>query len=384
MSTFSHDISVSKALSCSNKSNFLAPLISVVGCSGFIGSHLTSSLLREGVRVRGLDLESSRVEHLRSLPGFEFRQGNYIDPENLQWLTAGGVPVIHLAALCNPSLYNTQSLRTIQSNYTAPLAIVEACARGGNWLLHFSTSEVYGRTKFNEWTGPSIESAEQNLPEACLSEDDSPLLLGPVQASRWCYASAKQLLERTILAWDQELSFPWTIIRPFNFIGPGMDYIPGVDGEGVPRVVACFMNALLRGEPMLLVEGGKNRRCFTWIGDAVDAVVKILQNPTIAQRQIFNVGNPANEVNIHQLALLMGKIFAELQNQNISLPPKIRTVSAEEFYGLGYQDSDRRIPQMQKVHSLLKWEPKVNLQDALRLTVQWFNDNYAKQIQAGG
>ena len=208
------------------------------------------------------------------------------------------------------------------------------------------------------------------------AEDTSPMILGPVAAQRWSYATAKQLLERVIFAYGTERNLTYTIVRPFNFIGPHMDFIPGIDGSGVPRVLACFMDALLFNKPLRLVDGGRSMRTFTYIGDAVDAIVAMLNNPDAARGRIFNIGHPANEVSIAELAHTMVRIYKELLPEKADLEYPVVTVPAVQFYGAGYDDSDRRIPDITKARALLGWEPKTLLEDALRITVQAYIEEY--------
>ena len=129
-----------------------------------------------------------------------------------------------------------------------------------------------------------------------MREDESALWLGPVHLERWSYACAKQLLERVIFASGRHHGLPFTIVRPFNVIGPRMDFVPGVDGEGVPRVLAAFMSALLAGEDLLLVDGGQRRRSFVYVDDFVAAIGRMLDRPQAAQGEIFNLGHPGNEL----------------------------------------------------------------------------------------
>ncbi|MBD3393011.1 MAG: NAD-dependent epimerase/dehydratase family protein, partial [Chitinivibrionales bacterium] len=209
-----------------------------------------------------------------------------------------------------------------------------------------------------------------------LSEDTSPMILGPVGAQRWSYAAAKQLLERVIYAYGFEQGLEYTIVRPFNFIGPRMDYIPGIDGSGLPRVLACFMEALMSRKPLKLVDGGRARRCFTYIDDAVDALVRMLERPDAAKGRIFNVGHPGNEVTIAGLAEKMLSIYRELCPRAAHDIPEVERVSGEAFYGAGYEDSDRRMPDITKARLLLGWEPQTDLDTALRFTMAQYIREY--------
>ena len=261
--------------------------------------------------------------------------------------------VVSLTALCTPALYNTDPLAVIDASYSHLLPLVERCSARGVRLLHFSTCEVYGRL--------ALDSA--GAPMQHMREDETALFLGPVARERWSYACAKQLLERVIWAHGQHRGLDFTIVRPFNVIGPRMDFIPGVDGEGVPRVLACFMNALLRGEELLLVDGGRQRRSFVSIGDFVDGVVRIVERPAAARRQIVNLGHPGNDVSIRELGEALAREYA----RQVPAAPsaRFRTVSSAEFYGEGYDDSERRLPDVEKARALLDWEPRATLRGML-------------------
>ena len=355
--------------------------VALVGCNGFVGSHLVRRLLADTVwTVRGIDRETHRVEGLRDHPRFAFTTGDYRDAQWLNGALPGCDAVINLASLCNPALYNTQPLAVMDSNFRHPLALVEACARHRLPLIHLSSSEVHGRTLASYGatdgaTGGTTGTATGE--ESLLSEERSPYLLGPLHESRWSYAAAKQLLERYIHAHGEQ-GLPWTIVRPFNFVGPHMDYLPGVDGEGTPRVIACFMEALLQGRPLTLVDGGTNRRCFTGIDDAVEALFRILLRLDRCDGQVINIGNPANETTIAGLAEQMRNLFARWRGCDLDEIPAQQNVSSEEFYGAGYADSDRRLPDISRARDLLDWNPKVQLDTALAETIAWFGTHYAE------
>lgn len=352
--------------------------VAVLGCGGFIGSHLVSRILKKNKwKVHGVDLLSDKISRLLTHESFTFHNADIHDSESLRPLLEQSDMVISLAALCNPYLYNHTPIEVIESNFVHLYPVIKMCAEYGIRLIHFSTSEVYGRT-ISSMLGDEKVTAPSHF--YILSERKSPLLLGPVHAQRWSYACAKQLLERTIYAYGFERNLDYSIIRPFNFIGPGMDYIPGVDGDGVPRVIACFMDALFRRTPLQLVDGGTNRRCFTAVEDAVDAIMLILEKPDASRRKIFNIGNPENETTIHALAEKMIAIYARLTQTAVEMY-ETRQVSSEEFYGKGYEDSDRRIPDITTVHKQVGWDPGVSLDRALENTVAGFIETYAGKIR---
>ncbi len=349
--------------------------ICILGCGGFIGSHLVERLLSKGgYSIIGLDITSEKIKSFVNAKNFSFHSVNIFDTEKVyKWIKECDT-VISLVALCNPSLYNTIPLDVIESNFTKPLNTVKACLELKKRIIHFSTSEVYGKTQqalLKEKIKPDNNNAY------ILNEDHSPMILGSIHAQRWTYACAKQLLERTIYAYGFEKGLHYTIVRPFNFIGPRMDYLPGIDREGVPRVLACFMSALLQNKPLQLVNGGKNRRCFTYIDDAIDALIRILDHPEVCDKQILNIGNPGNEVTIAELASLMIELYRELAPTESKNHPQTQIISSQDFYGSGYEDSDRRVPDNTKIEQLINWKPFTGLKDALRKTITSYIKGYS-------
>jgi UDP-apiose/xylose synthase len=326
--------------------------IAVLGAGGFLGSHLTPALAeRFDAAVHAVDVD------FRKLTGEDRRitkvRARVEDPGIAAEIVGRADVVVSLTALCNPALYSTSPLEVIDASFTHLVPLVEACARSGARLVHFSTAEVYGRLAVD---GDANRTLEMN-------EDTSALLLGPVSRERWTYACAKQLLERVIWAHGHHGKLAFSIIRPFNVIGPRMDYVPGVDGEGVPRVLPSFMGALLTGADLELVEGGRQRRSFMSIADLVDAVCRVVARPDAAKNQIFNVGNPSNDVTIRDFA---GRLVRAFRARVPDAPePRLRDVAAERFYGKGYDDSERRVPDVEKARRLLEWEPQVALDEML-------------------
>jgi UDP-apiose/xylose synthase len=320
--------------------------ICLLGGGGFLGSHLAEALAqRPDFAVEVVDTSLEKIER-RS--GLRLTQASLSEPGLLASVVRRSQVVVSLTALCNPSLYNTRPLEVIESNFSELVPLVRLCRQAGRWLIHFSTCEVYGRGE------------EQG--ERAMSEDASPLVLGPVQSERWTYSCAKQLLERLIFAEGQHGGLAFTIIRPFNVIGPRMDYLPGIDGEGVPRVLASFVAALLRGEPLRLVDGGGQRRAFMHVCDLVAAMECVLARPDACRGQILNLGHPGNDLTIREL----GEHLAALFQQRCGGPlPRVEVVSAGELYGPGYDDVLRRVPDIGKARRLLDWEPRLGLDEML-------------------
>jgi UDP-apiose/xylose synthase len=341
--------------------------VAVIGAGGFLGSHLVpalcdaSDLWIEAVDVdfRKLELESPRVRRHRA---------RIDEPGLLAAIVEKADTVLALNALCTPALYNTNPLEVIDASFTDLVPVVKACAEQGKRLVHFSTCEVYGRVSLDE-TG---------RPAPSMNEDSSGLFLGPASRERWSYACAKQLLERVVWAYGTHGGLDFTIVRPFNVIGPRMDYLPGVDGEGVPRVLPCFMNALLRGQDLLLVDGGKNRRSFLSVGEFVDAVLRIVLNPSACRNEIVNLGNPHNDVSIREFAETLAAVFAE--RAHAAKPARFRSVTAEAFYGPGYDDTEQRVPDIGKARRLLGWEPRETLEDMLPGIVDDYVERYGSLL----
>ena len=173
-------------------------------------------------------------------------------------------------------------------------------------------------------------------------------------------------------AYGIEQNFNYSIIRPFNFIGPKIDFLPH-EKEGIPRVFSFFMDALLNGTPMKLVDGGTARRCYTYIDDAVECSYRIVENRGgVCDRHIFNIGSPDNEVSIRGLAETMRDIYIERFRAGSEPISEIVSVPAVEFYGVGYDDSDRRIPDITKARTLLGWEPKWALRGIIEKTMGYY------------
>jgi len=354
-----------------------------LGAGGFIGSHLTKRLLDEGHSITAVDLYADKIDDLLQHPRLTYIQQDIRNPEwNLEALVADADLVIDLIAYANPGLYIQIPLEVFRLNFTENLKIAEACVRHGKRLVQFSTCEVYGRT------AASLTHANLTDPEdpihATFIEDESEFILGPVTKHRWIYASAKQLLERVLHAYGLEMGFNYTIIRPFNFIGPKIDFLTS-ERAGTPRVFSFFMSALLDGGQMKLVDGGSHRRCYTYIDDAIECTYRIVENRGgVCDRQIFNIGSPYNEVSIRGMAEMMREIYAE-KFRDAAVPlPEIVDVPGDVFYGKGYEDSDRRIPDITKARTLLGWEPRWTIRETLEATMSFYVNEYPRHNVSTG
>jgi UDP-apiose/xylose synthase len=326
--------------------------IAVLGAGGFLGSHIAPALVAIGdaeidavdVQFDKLGPENGRIHRIRA----RIDQPGVIDEVVRRCDT-----VLSLTALCNPALYNTKPLEVIDASYSDLVPLVKACAVHRKRLIHFSTCEVYGRT--------ALDSAGRAMRE--MNEEETGFFLGPLERERWSYACAKQLLERVIWAYGRHEGLEFTIIRPFNVIGARMDFIAGVDGEGVPRVLAAFIGALLRGEELLLVDGGRQRRSFIATEDFVEAIAAVLKRRDACRGEVLNIGNPSNDISIRELAVTLSRAFAARFPG--AAAARLRDVYAEEVYGPGYDDTAERVPDIAKARHLLDWEPRMSIAEAI-------------------
>ena len=328
--------------------------VTILGAGGFVGSHLVEHLGPRH-RVLGLDVTDEKLRDVDA--DFEFREVDIRhDEQALEEAIRTADVVIDLVAYANPSLYVETPLEVFELNFTQNLKVAELCAAHRRWLVQYSSAEVYGKAR----DGTRFR------------EDETDFVLGPVTRHRWIYPAAKALLERVLHAHGLEGSLDYTIIRPFNFIGSRIDYLVPPGSMGGPRVFAHFMSALLGGGPMYVVDGGHVHRAFLHIEDANRALETILERREASRNQIFNVGNPDNDLVIRDLAALMRELYVELTGQPSSSP--IVEVSGEEFYGAGYEDADRLPPDITKLRRL-GWAPRHGIRETFRHAMAYYLEN---------
>ena len=326
--------------------------ILILGVNGFIGHHLSKRILADtDWQVHGLDMQSERVADMLEHPRFHFTEGDItINKEWIEYNIKKSDVVLPLVAIATPATYVKEPLRVFELDFEANLPIVRACVKYGKRILFPSTSEVYGMSTDAEFD-----------PYA------SSLVYGPIDKQRWIYACSKQLLDRVIWAYGAQHNLDFTLFRPFNWIGAGLDSIHTAK-EGSSRVITQFFGHIVRGEPIQLVDGGTQKRAFTYIDDGVDALMKIIDNPNgIANGKIYNIGNPENNFSVKELAemmLMLAREYPEYKDSAANV--KIVTTTASDYYGKGYQDVQNRVPHISNTQSELNWSPKVNMADALR------------------
>lgn len=343
--------------------------ITLFGASGFIGSNLAIRLSESGAHdVTLCDIDDAKLRLRFENTPFSYEKVDISkDTNRLDELVAASDLVFDLAAFVHPAMFMSKPLDVVKLNFFDCLNVIQACVRHKKRLIHFSTSEVYGKT------GGSDEP---------FKESETDLILGPIQNQRWIYSCAKQLLDRMIYAYGVEHGLNYTLVRPFNFVGPLMDKYSKVwDRKDNPRVFANFMSALVYDRPLQLVDGGKSRRCFTYIDDAISALEAIVAHPDEMKRQIVNVGNPKNEATIANLAKTMADLY--VQHFDSSASPMIQSVASGTFYGKGYEDCDRRMPDISKLRAI-GWEPQFGLEDTLIQSMDYFFRNKTRLVEMLG
>jgi nucleoside-diphosphate-sugar epimerase len=190
---------------------------------------------------------------------------------------------------------------------------------------------------------------------------------------RWIYSTSKQLLDRVIYAYGKHQQLDYTLFRPFNWYGPKLDNIFNPKPGG-SRVLTQFIGNILRGEDITLIDGGAQQRCFMYIDDGVSALIKMIENKDgIAKHKIFNVGNPVENISIRQLAECLVKLIKQYPKYaDLAAKTKLVDMSAEQYYGKGYQDVALRVPSIQRIGDELNWKPEVGFEDGLKKTLDFY------------
>jgi nucleoside-diphosphate-sugar epimerase len=324
----------------------------ILGVNGFIGHHLSQRILADtDWDVFGMDMSSDRVSDLMDNPRFHFFEGDItINKEWIEYHIRKCDVILPLVAIATPATYVREPLKVFELDFEANLPIVRSCVKYGKRILFPSTSEVYGMSRderFDPYT--------------------SELVLGPIDKQRWIYSCSKQLMDRVIWAYGSMNQLDFTLFRPFNWIGAGLDSIHTAK-EGSSRVITQFLGHIVRGEPIKLVDGGAQKRAFTYIDDGISALMKIIENKDgVASGQIYNIGNPDNNFSVRELAGMMlelAKAYPEYRDNGARV--KLLDVSSGEYYGKGYQDVQNRVPAIENTMKDLGWAPKVDMKAALR------------------
>jgi nucleoside-diphosphate-sugar epimerase len=335
----------------------MALKVLILGVNGFIGSSLTERILADtDWEVYGMDMGTNKLDGTIGNARFNFVEGDItINREWIEYHVKKCDVVLPLVAIATPATYVQDPLRVFELDFEANLDIVRKCVRYKKRVIFPSTSEVYGMST-----------------DAEFDEERSNLVLGPINKMRWIYSCSKQLLDRVIAAYGQQQGLNYTLFRPFNWIGPKLDNILEPK-EGSSRVLTQFIGNILRGQDIRLVDGGTQRRSFTYIDDGVDALMRIIRNQDgCADGRIFNVGNPANDMSVRELAeKLIALVKSYPKYASLAEKTRLISVSSSEYYGNGYQDVLTRVPSIKNAQTYLGWKPTTDLTSALRKTLDY-------------
>src|SRR5688572_7752802 len=315
--------------------------ILITGGAGFIGSHLAEALLADGHEVFALDDLSTgsidNIAHLKGRPGFHYTIDTvFNDPLVAEMVDRADV-IFHLAAAVGVKLIVEKPVHTIETNVHGTEVILRHASKKKKLVFIASTSEVYGKSVHVPF------------------REDADLVMGATTRHRWAYACSKALDEFLALAHWKETKQPVIVMRFFNTVGPRQTGQYGM-------VVPTFVRQALAGEQITVFGDGTQSRSFTYVGDVVEALLKLMVEPR-AVGHVFNVGN-TEEVTIAHLAGLIKKATGSLST--------IVTIPYDQAYEAGFEDMPRRVPDLGKLHDLIGYEPKVALREIIERVITDF------------
>jgi UDP-glucose 4-epimerase len=312
----------------------------ITGGAGFIGSHLSQALLTRGDSVTVIDdLSTGRFENIEPLttnPRFRFAIDSITNETVLDRLASECDVIIHLAAAVGVKLVVEFPVRTITTNVGGTEAVLKSARRYRAKTLIASSSEVYGK-------GLRVPFRE-----------DDDVLLGATCRHRWAYAASKMVDEFLGLAYHREFHLPVVLFRLFNTVGPKQ---VGRYGMVMPR----FISAALAGEPLTVYGDGSQSRCFCHVRDSIRAIIALAQEPS-ANGRVFNVGS------VEQTSILdLAKRIIELTSSS----SKITLIPYEQAYGEGFEDMQRRSPDITRIKQLVGWSPEYTLDQIILDIAAW-------------
>ena len=330
----------------------------ILGVNGFIGNHLTERLLQDdNFEVYGLDIGSDAISRFIGNARFHFVEGDIsIHSEWIEYHIKKCDVVLPLVAIATPIEYTRNPLRVFELDFEENLKIIRDCVKYQKRIIFPSTSEVYGMCS-----------------DKVFDEDNSNLIVGPINKQRWIYSVSKQLLDRVIWAYGEKEGLRFTLFRPFNWMGPRLDNLNAAR-IGSSRAITQLILNLVEGSPIKLIDGGRQKRCFTDISDGIEALFRIIENKNKnCDGQIVNIGNPDNEASIKELAEMLLASF-EKHPLRSHFPPfaGFREVESSTYYGKGYQDVEHRKPSIRNARHLLNWTPKIDMTETIEETLDFF------------
>jgi UDP-glucose 4-epimerase len=311
----------------------------ITGGAGFIGSHLAERLLHDGYDVSIIDdLSTGSIDNIAHLKG-DTRFSYVIDSVTNEPLLAELIDqsdiVFHMAAAVGVKLIVEQPVRTIETNVHGTEVVLKHANKKKKLVFIASTSEVYGKST----ALPFREGAE--------------VVLGATVKHRWAYACSKLIDEFLALAYWKERKLPVVIVRLFNTVGPRQTGQYGM-------VLPTFVRQALAGQPITVFGDGKQSRSFTYVGDVIDALVKLANEPR-AIGEVFNIGN-TGEVTIGELATRVKTLTGSQSD--------IQLIPYDEAYEAGFEDMPRRVPDISKLCALIGFRPKLELDEIIRTVIE--------------
>jgi len=314
--------------------------ILITGGAGFVGSHLSDELLNRGHSVSVLDDLSTgaidNIRHLKSNPAFEYTIESARNEPVVAELVDSADIVYHLAAAVGVELIVESPVRTIETNIGTTEVVLKHASKKKKPVFITSTSEVYGKSV--------------DLP----FREDGDLVSGPTNKGRWAYACSKAIDEFLALAYWKEKKLPVIVIRLFNTVGPRQTGQYGM-------VIPTFVRQALAGHPITVFGDGTQRRSFTYVGDVVDGLIRLMNEPK-AVGQVFNIGN-GEEISMRALAEKIKAMTASASD--------IVTIPYDQAYEAGFEDMPRRVPDITKISSLVGYQPKVQLDEILTRVIDY-------------
>lgn len=330
----------------------------ILGINGFIGNALAERLLESGkYEVHGMDLHSDYIQHLLGRKDFYFDEVDIsIHREWCEYHVRKCDIVLPLVAIATPIEYVRNPIRVFELDFEENLRIVRYCLKYKKRIIFPSTSEVYGMCE------------DENF-----DEDNSKLVLGPINKQRWIYSCIKQMLDRVIWAYGQTEGLKFTLFRPFNWVGPKLDRLTSAR-IGSSRAITQLILNLVEGTPIQLIDGGLQKRCFTDVKEAIEALYRVIENKDgICDSKVINIGNPNNEASIRELADILVEKFEQHPLRH-KFPPfaGMKEVESAAYYGQGYQDVQVRKPSIRNAKRYLDWEPVIDLEHSVETTLDFF------------
>jgi UDP-glucose 4-epimerase len=312
----------------------------VTGGCGFIGSHLVEKLLSQGNEVFVIDDlstgDDSNVRPHLDNPSFHLFIDTIINVPLVEELVKKSDGVFHLAAAVGVKNIIENPVNSIITNVEGTYNVLKNCVNFNKKILITSTSEIYGKN--------------ENIP----FNEDADIIIGSTKKKRWSYACTKALDEFLALAFHEEEKLPVVIVRLFNTVGPRQSHRYGM-------VIPRFIKQAIAGEPITVFGSGEQSRCFLHVKDAVKAIVELFEKEE-AVGDVFNIGSE-NEIKIKQLAFLIKEITASSS--------EIQLIDPEKIYTSGFEDMQRRVPDIGKIKKLINFQPRYTLEDIIRESAEY-------------